>query len=358
MAVDPLRHHGDLEEAERRRLSRDPNSLVDFAVNVSFVGPHEAVLEAIRAADPIHYPDRGMLCAREAVARAQGRPLEETLVGAGAAELLWAAIRALSAPGESMLVLGPTFTEPEAAARAAGLAVVEVRARPELSFVHEAREVTAAIDVHRPRLVSLSRPNNPSGTAMPFEVLRSVIEAHADTVFLVDESFLSLSTLHLDAARTLPPNALRFRSMTKDHALAGVRIGCVFGEADLLARIDAQRPPWVVSNAALAAAIAASDQDAHVARARTSLLEARTRLEQVLRSRHLPFTASTTPYLLCETGNADALRERLLRRHGILVRSCSSFGLPNHLRLAARPPADIARLDSALREELNREERP
>lgn len=356
MGSDPLRHHGDRELAELRALGLENEPLVDFAVNVSFVGPHPSVVEALRAADPASYPDRGMWIAREAVAATASRPATECLVGAGAAELLWAAVRALARSGERMLVLAPTFSEPAAAARAAGVEVHEARAHAASGFVHEAERVNEAIERLRPRLVSLSRPNNPAGSAMAFEDLRRLVEAHRDVCFLVDESFLSLSLRHAEAASTLPPNALRFRSMTKDHALAGVRIGAVFGDAELLARVDAQRPPWIVSNAALDAAVAASRASAHVAEVRGTLLSARGELEQALRRIGVPFTPSVTPYLLCEIGDADAMRDRLLRRHGILVRSCASFGLPHHVRLAARPTVDVERLASALIDELPRRE--
>ncbi len=201
------------------------------------------------------------------------------------------------------------------------------------------------------RLVSLSRPCNPTGRCIPFESLARLVASAPETTFLVDESFLSLSTHHHEASRALPANALRFRSMTKDHALAGVRLGYVLGSPELLARIDAQRPPWLVSSAALAACVAATSASEFVAHVRETLLARRENLERALHGAGYRTVASTTSFLLCEVSDADELRERLLHRHGVLVRSCRSFGLPGHLRLAARPAADVERLLAALHAE-------
>ena len=60
----------------------------------------------------------------------------------------------------------------------------------------------------------------------------------------------------------------------------------------------------------------------------------------------------STGFVLVRTGAAASLRDRLLRRHRVLVRDCSSFGLPDFIRVAARPVAELEPLLRALREEL------
>lgn len=65
-----------------------------------------------------------------------------------------------------------------------------------------------------------------------------------------------------------------------------------------------------------------------------------------------PPAPSTTGFLVVRVGDACAVRERLLVRHRVLVRDCASFGLPEHIRIAAHPASDRARLVAALTQEL------
>jgi len=57
---------------------------------------------------------------------------------------------------------------------------------------------------------------------------------------------------------------------------------------------------------------------------------------------------SSTGFALVPVGDAAALRHRMLTGHRVLVRDCTSFGLPGFVRLAARPAAERARLITAL----------
>ncbi len=111
------------------------------------------------------------------------------------------------------------------------------------------------------------------------------------------------------------------------------------------------KAPWTTSAPARAAIVEAMRHPGHVVRARETLLAARRSLVARLEELGLDVVPSETIFVLVRTGDADALRARLLERHGILVRSATSFGLPEHLRLCARPTGDVDRLVAALTEE-------
>ena len=102
---------------------------------------------------------------------------------------------------------------------------------------------------------------------------------------------------------------------------------------------------------AQAAGLAALDDDAHVDAARAVIREAKTQLCADLDALGLSPTPSAANFVLVRVGDAASVRSALLRR-GIAVRNCASFGLPEHIRIAIRTPADCARLVEALREVL------
>lgn len=333
--MNVLGHHGDTTAAELRALGVDPSQVLDLSVNVSSFGPSPRVLAAIHGADVVAYPDRQAAEARRALGSALGVDPATLLIGNGAAELIWCAVRALARPGDRMVIAGPTFSEAEAAAHAHGMDVVEVRARPTDAFAPPAHALSETIARLRPALAYVCHPNNPTGQALLAHELHTLIARHPDTTFLVDQAFLSLSDRHTDASLPLPTNALVLRSLTKDHALAGLRVAYALGSPALLARLATQRPPWSVSSLALAAAAAAATEDEYLASVRTRWLTQRRELEALLTQQAIPHVPSLTVFGLVHVGDADLVRARLLSEAHVLVRSGTSFGLPEYIRVRA-----------------------
>jgi histidinol-phosphate aminotransferase len=349
MADERRRVHGGPDLDELRAAGIAPESLLDFSVNVNPYGPTPRMREAIRDAAIDRYPDPTAGPARAALARMWDVDPEGVVLGAGAAELLWTITRAAVRAGDPVVVAGPTFSEPRAAAESAGARVHEVRASAEASFRHDPEPLARAIGAHRARLVYLCAPNNPTGLAWPASELAALVSDHPGALFVVDQSFLSLSERHADAAVRLPDNAVRVRSLTKDHAIPGTRVGAALATPAFAKTLERMRPAWSTSAAAQAAAIAAADEPDFVARSRSRLLDDRDHLVEGLRAQGLHPVPSSTVFVLVRMEETRGVRARLLQRHGILVRDCASFGLPEHVRIAARGAADTDRLLDALR---------
>jgi histidinol-phosphate/aromatic aminotransferase/cobyric acid decarboxylase-like protein len=348
------RVHGGIDLRELERLGVEPGAVLDLSVNVNPRGPHPAVLRAIAAASLVNYPDGAGSRARHAVGSALDCDPSRVLLGHGSVELLWAIVAGLrrSGEGKPLLIVGPTFGEPEAAARANDVPCASVVMSEADGFAIDAARIDAAITDLAPCAVYLCQPNNPTGRALGSSPLQALIAAHPTVRFVLDQAFLSLSTEHAQAK--LPwdryPNLIVVRSLTKDHALAGLRAGYALASPDWIARVEAQRPPWMVSAPAQAAVIAAMQHPEHAREARESLIAARIELETSVRALGLSVVPSETHYFLVKVGDAETAREQLLRRHQLLVRSCSSFGLPRYLRVAAGQALASARLLRGLRD--------
>jgi histidinol-phosphate aminotransferase len=340
--------HGGPVAAELAALGVDPRRVVDFSVNINPYGPASEMVQAISAAPLAAYPDREARAARQALAEACGVPPGEVVVGPGAADLLWTAARALLAPADAALVVEPTFGELRAAALAARARVHEWRGAAADGFALDVAAVVAAARAISARLVSLGAPNNPTGQPVSPAQITALARALPASVVVVDESFLSLSEGHADAAERLPDNVVRVRSLTKEHAIAGVRVGYLLARPALAARIEAARPPWSTSTATQAAARASAGLAAFVSDSRARLLADRRALDAELRALGLAPLPSVTCFCLVPVDRASDLRRRLLAGHAVLVRDCTSFGLPGFMRLAARPAADRRRLLAAL----------
>lgn len=352
--VDSSRVHGGIDPLELAAYGVDPARVLDLSVNIAPCGPHPAVVHAVATASIAGYPDRTASRARHAIGSALDCDPARVVVGHGSVELLWAVVADLrmSAAGKPLLVVGPTFGEVEAAASAHAVPVRRVDMLEADQFALDAARIAAAIEAVEPAAVYLCQPNNPTGKALGSSELQDLVSRYPERLFILDQAFLSLSSEQLQAKLRWErfANVIAIRSLTKDHALAGLRVGYALAAPEQIARLERQRPPWMVSAPAEAAVVAAMAHPEHVANARESALAARRELATRVAALGFEVVPSTTHYFIFKVANAERAREQLLRRHQLLVRSCSSFGLPDYLRVAAGNPAASDRLLAALPE--------
>jgi histidinol-phosphate/aromatic aminotransferase/cobyric acid decarboxylase-like protein len=348
------RPHGGIAPAELHALGLAPADVLDVSTSCNPYGPCAAVVDAIRAAPIDRYPDPTAGAARAALAAALDIQPDRIALGNGAAELLWTLAAVLVRPGTSVVIVEPTFGELRAAVEHAGGAVHEWRARPDDGLAIDLPAVGRLIEERAATVAYLCAPNTPAGTAIPAGAVRALASALPTTAFLLDQSFLSLSERFADLAVAQPGNVACVRSLTKDFAIPGVRLGYLVAAPALVALVERSRAAWTTSAAAQAAAIAACTAGEFVDRSRARLLADRAQLAGDLVALGLAPAPSTTGFLAVRTGDACGLRRRLLANHRVLVRDCTSFGLPDHIRLAARPAAERERVIAALARELAR----
>lgn len=340
MVHDPLRHHGDAETAP---------GLLDLAVNVRGDAPPAWLVGRLERAlrQLARYPDPR--AATATVAKRHERDPDEVLVTAGAAEAFVLLARALQ-PRHAVCV-HPSFTEPEAALRAAGHEVHRVVLDPPYQL--DPGQMPDQAD-----LVVVGNPTNPTGVV--HERLAELCRPGRVTV--VDEAFMdavpgephSLSGMRL-------PGLVVVRSLTKTWALAGLRVGYLLAEPALVDRLRGAQPLWSVSTPALAALDAclqrgpvrqAERDAAAVAGEREALAAALAELGVEVAQ------GSQAPYLLCRVPGRPDVRDRL-REAGVAVRRGDTFpGLgPEFWRTAVRGPDATVTLVSALRRVLLAETR-
>jgi histidinol-phosphate aminotransferase len=342
------RVHGGLtalDAAGFSALSAVPR-VIDFSVNINPYGPPPALVYAAREAPLAAYPDPTARVARRAWARALDISIERIAVANGAADLFWAIARAFLTSGSRVVIAEPTFSEFRIAAQASGAEVEAVWAREEDGFrfsLSALRE--SAKDA---RALYLCTPNNPTGAYVSSAEIVELARALPDTVLVIDQSFLALSD-HAEDNKfvAFPDNVLVVRSLTKDFALAGLRIGLMFGERELVSKVEAHRPTWSTSAPALAAIAEAARQSDFVATSYQKLRADRDKVTRALRAHGLRPLPSSSVYQLVNVGEGAQFREQLLQR-GVLVRDCASFGLPAYARIAARPAEDVHMLRAAL----------
>ena len=322
---------------------------MDFSSNINPLGTSPRVRRAAASADLSSYPDRHSLVLRESLAARLGVDIEMVAVGNGSTELIHLLARALHRPGMKSLVFAPTFGEYETAVALAGGQTATLRASNASRFRWSISQAVETIERTRPGLVFLCNPNNPTGVYLPPTAVRKVQDAVGPTGMLVlDDAYVSLADRPWNTVPLLHGGHLAIlRSMTKDHALAGVRIGYLVAEPDLIREVRRIQPAWSVNAVAQAVGLAALEDDTHVEEARKVVARSKAQLYSGLAALGIPVEESATNFLMARVGKASRVRTSLLRRH-IAVRDCASFGLPDYIRIAIRQPQECALLLTAL----------
>ena len=330
-----LRHHGDAELAP---------GLVDLAVNVRAGTPPTWLRAVLREAvdDSAAYPDAGP--ARAAVAAAHGRGAAEVLLTAGAAEAFTLLARALRP--RHAVVVHPSFTEPEAALRAAGHPVSRLLLDAEDGYRLDPARVPADAD-----LVVVGNPTNPTSVLHPAATLTAL--ARPGRVLVVDEAFADTVPGEPEslAARADLPGVLVVRSLTKTWGLAGLRVGYALGPAELVTAMAAQQPHWPVSTPALAALTACTTPAARAEAdaAAVALEDDRRALIDALPPGVDVVAEPRSSFVLLRVPDGGRVREAL-RERGWAVRRGDTFpGLSSdHVRVAVRDPGTSRAFAAAL----------
>ena len=369
--MKPEAHGGDLLRMAAT-AGRDPASLLDFSVNVRPEGPPEFIRAALframtaLAAYPSPHAEEAMLAA----ARHHGMDASRFVFGSGSNELIHALARVLRKRGvPSVRVVEPAFSEYAIACRLAGIKAIPVwggiieknQCVPTTDTGKDEAVPTrdlldALTDAPEGSAVFLANPGNPSGLfRTPEECLR-LMSSRSDLLWIIDEAFVEYAGTETEASvlQRLPKNGIVLRSLTKFHAVPGVRLGYLAADAELAQAIRDELPAWSVNAFALAAAQAVfADTSDFTAQTRAENAERRADLAAALSS--LPgievYPSAANYVLFRWPGAPRNLLGILLKRFGIAVRDCSNYhGLKDGswFRAAVRFPEDHRRLAEAL----------
>jgi histidinol-phosphate aminotransferase len=340
--------HGGPDYVELLRLGIHAESLLDFSVSGNPLGASPRALRALGTVEPSRYPDTRAVRLTAALAALHEVTPDGVLVGNGSVELIWLLAQTYLDPGDTALIIGPTFGEYEAATRGRGAEPVLHVACEEEGFRPRLERVLAAVRAVGPRLTFLCNPNNPTGQTLDLDALSSLLDELGEGLLVVDEAYLDFAEgvpSALDLRRD--PRVVVIRSLTKNFGLAGLRLGYAVAEPIVVEALSRTRPPWTVNALAQAAGLAALGDEQHLREGRLLARRAKAYLVDGLGRLGLACVPSRTNFWLVEVADAAELRRQLLMR-GLLVRDCTSFGLPRHIRLAARPLPECERLLGAI----------
>jgi histidinol-phosphate aminotransferase len=294
----------------------DGEGWVKLNTNESPLPPSPKVLEAIKAAatDSLRlYPSPTAQPAREAIARHFQLKPSQVTVGNGGDELIEMCFRAFAGAGDRVAYPTPTYPLLDPLCRIH-------EAVPSTHPTEDFAELPPSLGPDPAPLKFIVNPNSPTGALFDGDAIEAAIAASSGVV-VIDEAYVDFapkSCLHLLQDYD---NLLLLRTFSKSYGLAGLRIGFALGSADLIETLDAVKDSYNVDRLAIAAAVAAIQDEAHhkalveeVVRNRGELTHALQRLDFELVPSAANFIFARPPKPAAEV--VAALRERkILVRH-------------------------------------------
>jgi len=297
------------------------------------------------------YPDRDAMALRAELAAYLGHGLTPRQVWAanGSNEIIQQLLQVFGGPGRAALGFEPSYAMHPLIARATGTRWIS--GARDADFGLDTGRTVRAVREHRPDLVFLTSPNNPTGTALPVAVIEAVCAA-APGMVVVDEAYAEFAREGSGTALALLPRFPRLvvtRTMSKAFALAGARVGYLAADPAVIDALLLVRLPYHLSAQTQATARAALAHAGTLLATVADLRAERDGLVGWLRGRGLAAADSDANFVLFgEFGDSHAVWQGLLDR-GVLVRE---VGPPGWLRVSIGTPAEIAAFRAALTEVL------
>ena len=294
------------------------------------------------------YPDREFLQLRLALAKYLGHGLEPNQIWAanGSNEVLQQIFQAFGGPGRLALGFGPTYSMYSLIALGAD---TDYRNAPRGDRYELTSDlVCSAIEEHRPNIVMLCSPNNPTGTPLSLECIEAAYEA-TEGIVVVDEAYAEFANESQSALSLLPgrPRLMISRTMSKAFAFAGARVGYLAADPAVVDALRLVRLPYHLSAFTQAAAEAALDHAEALLATVGDIRVQRDRLISELRTLGFdPYRSDSNFVLFGGVSDPERTFTELLAR-GVLVRN---VGIPNTLRVTAGTEAETSAFLDALAE--------
>jgi histidinol-phosphate aminotransferase len=333
LSIKPYTPGKPLEELEREYGIDDS---IKLASNENPLGPSPKAVEAIQSAigKLNRYPDGSGHELIYKIAEHFGLTPQNVVLGNGSDEIIGMLTCALLRPDDEVVLPSPSFLMYELMVRCAGAKPVLVPLKLlsiDLDGIKD--QVTS-----RTRMIFLCNPNNPTGTFIPKRDFESFLDKiPPEVVVVVDEAYIefvrdkscAVGIEYLDNTRPL----VMLRTFSKVYGLAGLRIGYGLMPEEIASLLNRVRQPFNANSLAQTGACAALEDKAFLEKVVNLVYEGLDFLYNSLDRMGIKYFPTQANFFLIDVAkDADDVFERMLRQ-GVIVRSMTSYGYPNYIRV-------------------------
>ena len=312
----------------------------------------DEVAREIREVALNRYPNRDATDLFDAIAAHVGWPRDGLWVANGSNEVFMHLFLAFGGPGRGALIFEPTYSLHGLIPRIGGSVVT--RLPRDDDFLIDVDAALEVIDRERPAIVIVCSPNNPTGGCEPIEAVR-VLLRHAPGIVVVDEAYAEFAEPGQSAVPLLAdePRLVVTKTFSKAWRLAGVRIGYMMADPEIVTEMARVRLPYHLSSVTQIIGRAALRHSADTLELVSSIARERDRISLELEAMGLTVWPSDANFVLFRVDDAARVWQALLDRD-VLVRSYADAPqLDNCLRVTAGLPEETEAFLSAMKAALD-----
>jgi len=312
-------------------------NIVKLASNENPLGLSDKVKFAIEKEfqDGCRYPDSNGHYLKAALSEKLNVASAQITLGNGSNDVLEMIAKVYLQPHHEVIFAEHAFCVYPIVSQAIGATLVEVPAK---DWGNDLDAMLAAI-TDKTKMIFIANPNNPTGTWLGDAELKAFIKnVPANIIVVMDEAYTEYVT---DGSI---PNTIEWlsefenlvvtRTYSKAYGLASLRLGYAVSSEVICGLLNRVRQPFNVNSFALAAGIAALEDDAYLQRAISVNQSGMQQLVVSCQKLNLDYIPSAGNFLTIDMGqNAMPIYEKLLHK-GVIVRPIANYKMPNHLRVS------------------------
>ncbi len=327
-----------------REYGIDSGDIVKLASNENPYGCSPKVKDAISKiiSNMSLYPDDSMLKLKNALAKKYAASTDNIIIGAGSDQVIEFAIHAKATRGAKILINSITFAMYEIYAKHVGAEIIKTASR-----AHDMDEFYELYLEHKPSIIFLCTPNNPTGDGLRAdEMIDFIKKIDSDTLVVVDGAYMEYARYKNSDYATHPrelieqfDNVLFLGTFSKAYGLGGMRVGYGLAQPHIIRALYKLRPPFNITTLSLEAASVALEDEEFVDFCIKDNFEQMSRYEEFARAKNIEFIDSYTNFItfvLPNERNSSQISQDLLKK-GMIIRDLSSYGI-NAIRVTIGTP--------------------
>jgi histidinol-phosphate aminotransferase len=323
-----------------------------IGANESVFGPSPKAIAAMQAAasESWRYGDPENHDLKRAISEAMGVAPENIACGEGIDGLLGLVVRLFINPGDAVATsLGayPTFNFHVAASGG------KLVTTPYVDDHEDPASLIALAKKEHAKLLYFANPDNPMGSCWRAEDVQRLIDALPDScMLLLDEAYVEFAPEgYAPRINVSRKNILRFRTFSKAHGMAGIRVGYAIGHPEIISAFDKIRNHFGITRISQAAAIAAISDSTWVAHVKSEVITARKRIKDIAEANGLKPLPSATNFMSIDCGRDGAYARSIvdgLLTHGVFVRMPGVAPLNRCIRVSCAGEEELQCFANAL----------
>lgn len=294
----------------------------------------QQVIEQFNPALAAVYPSGDSYYLREKLAEKFKMSPEQFIVGNGANEVISFVIKTFCKEGDNIITADKTFAVYEWVAEFSGF---NAKLIPLKDYGFDDQAMLEAID-ERTKILFICNPNNPTGSYWNKEKLENFMQAvKGEKIVVLDEAYCEFveKADFPDGLMLIKkyPNLVVFRTFSKMYGLAGLRIGYLAGNLEVVDTIRKTCVVYSVNTIAQKAAVKALEDEEHISKTRKLIKEGKEYLTRELDKLGLFYISGEASYIMIKLPISDSLAYRKLMTKGVMIRTMTGFRFPNFIRV-------------------------